>query len=333
MKKTTFITIMSFFILNTLYSQVLWNENFDSYTIGSVNTNLNGQTPGKGGWYTSAQGHTSFNPTDFNISHENGRGNVLIIRSSLKKNHDPFFAVRRIWKDDIENIWDSRDTLNNILKYEYYIFIEKKSTSTTRTFEEVSIAKDNCIISSKKLNSFTNDITSLGITDKLNLPINTWTKVIVYLDYYTGNLYHEYPDKNYVIKSNSNIGVIETHALKSISFKLSGYDTSEENYQIKLDDFTISAINTLPKLNTIEYISEKFNVYPNPATNIVNITNSENLSVKQVEIYDTTGKLINTHNFNNEAEIQLNIETLTSGTYLLHLHTDEGTAVKKLIKK
>ena len=102
---------------------------------------------------------------------------------------------------------------------------------------------------------------------------------------------------------------------------------------IKLDDFTISAINTLPKLNTIEYISEKFNVYPNPATNIVNITNSENLSVKQVEIYDTTGKLINTHNFNNEAEIQLNIETLTSGTYLLHLHTDEGTAVKKLIKK
>ena len=54
--------------------------------------------------------------------------------------------------------------------------------------------------------------------------------------------------------------------------------------------------------------------------------------VHKVEMYDLSGKLITTQNFNNEAEIQLNVETLTSGTYLLHIQTNEGIAVKKLVK-
>lgn len=57
------------------------------------------------------------------------------------------------------------------------------------------------------------------------------------------------------------------------------------------------------------------------------------MPVKKVEIYDVTGKLINTEHFNNETEIQLNVEALTNGTYILHLHTNNGVAVKKFIKK
>ncbi|RRA91082.1 T9SS type A sorting domain-containing protein, partial [Paenimyroides viscosum] len=45
------------------------------------------------------------------------------------------------------------------------------------------------------------------------------------------------------------------------------------------------------------------------------------------------GKQLRTHTFNNEAEIQLNVESLASGTYMLHLQTAQGTAVKKLVKK
>jgi len=42
---------------------------------------------------------------------------------------------------------------------------------------------------------------------------------------------------------------------------------------------------------------------------------------------------LNTQMFNNENEIQLNVENLVSGVYLLHIETNEGTAVKKLVKK
>jgi len=59
----------------------------------------------------------------------------------------------------------------------------------------------------------------------------------------------------------------------------------------------------------------------------------KNRLVQQVSVYDTTGKLINTQSFNEQAELQLNVANLASGTYMLHLQTNEGTAVKKLVKK
>jgi len=103
----------------------------------------------------------------------------------------------------------------------------------------------------------------------------------------------------------------------------------------KLDNIKITALKAVPPyiLSTENFLAEKFNVFPNPANNVVNITNNENMFVKEVTVYDTTGKQLSTQSFNNEAEIQLNVENLASGTYLLHLQTNEGTAVKKLVKK
>src|SRR5690606_14967548 len=103
------------------------------------------------------------------------------------------------------------------------------------------------------------------------------------------------------------------------------------------DNIKITALNAVPPnivtLSTNEQLAEKFNMYPNPATNVVNITNSENMLVNQVTVYDIAGKQLSTQSFNNQTEIQLNVEHLASGTYMLHLQTAQGTAVKKLVKK
>lgn len=85
-------------------------------------------------------------------------------------------------------------------------------------------------------------------------------------------------------------------------------------------------------LSTNEQLAQQFNMYPNPATNIVNITNSENLVVEKVIVYDIAGKQLSTQAFNNEQNIQLNVENLATGNYLLHLHTSQGVAIKKLVK-
>lgn len=78
---------------------------------------------------------------------------------------------------------------------------------------------------------------------------------------------------------------------------------------------------------------EKFQLYPNPATEKVTISNNANILVQKINVYDLTGKLIKTQSFTNDSEIQLNVENLTTGTYQLHIQTNEGTAVKNLIKK
>src|SRR5690554_7001290 len=69
-----------------------------------------------------------------------------------------------------------------------------------------------------------------------------------------------------------------------------------------------------------------FSIYPNPATDILNIQTNE--EIKQVVVYNIQGrKLI------QEATSVLNITTLSSGMYLLELHTANGTATIKFVKK
>lgn len=81
------------------------------------------------------------------------------------------------------------------------------------------------------------------------------------------------------------------------------------------------------------FISDNFKVYPNPATDLLNITNSENISVNQAEIYDLNGRIISTQNFSSTTYLQLNIADLARGTYMLYLKTNQGKAVKKIIKE
>jgi len=50
-------------------------------------------------------------------------------------------------------------------------------------------------------------------------------------------------------------------------------------------------------------------------------------------VYDVAGKQIFTHSYKDKHQVQLNIEELKSGTYFLHIVTDEGTGIKKLVKK
>ena len=162
----------------------------------------------------------------------------------------------------------------------------------------------------------------------------TWQKIIIYIDFNNFETFVEFPSRNYAVKSNIPMHKRDDASLfDDIEFTQHANDNFFRTAFFKIDNIKISAVNTLPTLYIIDLDASKFNLYPNPATNIVNINNSENMSVKQIEIYDLAGKLINTQNFNNEADIQLNIETFTSGTYLLYLHTDEGTAIKKFIKK
>src|SRR5690554_2655236 len=106
---------------------------------------------------------------------------------------------------------------------------------------------------------------------------------------------------------------------------------------VKFDNIKLTALQSVPAyidaLSADEWVSSKFNMYPNPAANEVHITNSENMLVQQVAVYDVTGKQLSIQTFNNESEIQLNVENLASGVYMLHIETNKGTAVKKLVKK
>ena len=74
-------------------------------------------------------------------------------------------------------------------------------------------------------------------------------------------------------------------------------------------------------------------IYPNPATDWVNIKNSKGLNLEQAIIYDLTGNLIiTTQLIENKSEHHLDISRLNTGIYFVVIKTIEGQFIQQLIK-
>lgn len=101
----------------------------------------------------------------------------------------------------------------------------------------------------------------------------------------------------------------------------------------KYDNIIVSAVSTVPTASVYNVLSSKFNIYPNPVTNMLTVTNSENIIIKELTVYDVNGKIIKEQKSSFEKEITLNVENLSAGTYLLHIKTESGYTVKSFIKK
>lgn len=318
------LCMFSLGLVTTLNAQVLFNEDFNSYAAGHLNTDYTNTTVGQGGWLVSGGGNATGAAM---VAAETGKGNVLILTGTGAVNFRQNNGV-------IDALWNNRTVGNNILKFEY-------------EFYGVDVFNSHGSILSQATNlinvTFQSSLNRIGVnywdtTSNKNIilknyntdpfPYNVWIKVEMFIDYNSKNVYFYLPTLNLQKADTFSHNRIPNN----LSFGTNGLKSSSV---VKYDNIKLTALQTLPSyiLSTNEQLSAKFNLYPNPATNVVNITNNENMLVNQVTVYDITGKQLNTQTFNNETQIQLNVENLASGTYMLHLQTNEGTAVKKLVKK
>lgn len=333
MKKTTLLMFAVFLICNNikLHSQVLYSENFDNLQLGDLSTDLTGATPGQGGWYVEIP---SNNNMDIRVVSEPGRGNVLGFGWLNGQ-----YATGNARLKNLSSLWNTRTSGNDIFKMEFDLYIKNINLQTTNYFlfgaSVMGTGTSRLSGTYSKVEKNKVVIGGGGLIDGNNTDYNyKWVKVEIVLDYSTKKAYLHIPSLNFLFINDFDTKITPTPSVDwaIISFRLD--NISHPDAVVKIDNLKLSAIPTLPTfLDVNDYISRKFNLYPNPATNLVTISNSENLSVKQIDIYNVSGKLINTQNFSSESEIQLNVEKLANGTYLLHLQTNEGIAIKKLIKK
>jgi len=75
-------------------------------------------------------------------------------------------------------------------------------------------------------------------------------------------------------------------------------------------------------------LSSEITLYPNPSSSKVVLKMPELLELNGIEIYNTLGQLIKT-----VKEKEFSVEFLTTGTYLIKIVTNQGTAIKNFIKK
>ena len=314
-----------------LTAQVLWSDDFDSYPAGTFST-------GQGGWYVSNDN------SETRVVSEPGRGKVLAwgwITGSVNS------QINRMRQIGFEALWNTRTPGNDVMKLEYDFYAEDFSLLSGNYFQSIvrpwllniggSLVPGQdffCRVSSTE--SYLQSGSTYPTTNHRTDYDHTWIKVEVYLDYDAGTntsyMFTYIPSLNYLgIREYNPIGRLGPTDVLII------FDADQVLYSgalVKYDNFKLSALPTRPShLKVNDFVASKFNVFPNPVTDVVTITNSENIGVEQIEVFDISGKTVKSLHFNNENEVQLHLGDFASGTYLLHIQTNEGMAVKKVVKK
>ena len=94
-----------------------------------------------------------------------------------------------------------------------------------------------------------------------------------------------------------------------------------------VDNFSVTQT-----LSVEDFLNSNFSVSPNPAKDLITITNSDNISVNSISITDLNGRTVKQNTYSNETNVQVNISDLSSGVYMMNITSDKGSVTKKIIK-
>jgi len=140
-----------------------------------------------------------------------------------------------------------------------------------------------------------------------------------------------------ITANNSNVGVTyqwvdcdNSDAPIAGEIGMSFTATVTGNYAVEVTEGNcteMSACNLIDFTSISEISTELLNVYPNPATSVMNIETSKEGAVN---FYDVSGKLIYTQNVVS-GKNELNVTELATGAYTLRLTTASGTQTVRFV--
>ncbi|WP_298541766.1 Ig-like domain-containing protein [uncultured Aquimarina sp.] len=83
-----------------------------------------------------------------------------------------------------------------------------------------------------------------------------------------------------------------------------------------------------------EILSNGLTIYPIPSINTVNISGEISLAIKRADIFDIQGKLVLSQKLNSSSVINtIDISSISSGFYLMTIHSEKGFATKRILKQ
>ena len=95
--------------------------------------------------------------------------------------------------------------------------------------------------------------------------------------------------------------------------------------------FTINLVSVLGVKD--ESFDREITLYPNPSNGFISLTNSSINKIDKIEIYDLIGKQVHKEIVNDRELINLELENLNSGVYLVKVFSGNRNSIKKLIIK
>lgn len=103
------------------------------------------------------------------------------------------------------------------------------------------------------------------------------------------------------------------------------------NAHTQAGDFWLVTMGEENTMNINDWAKNEVQIYPNPATNYLNI--KSDWFINDIKIKDINGKEILTQKVNNEKKSTLNVQALPSGVYLAEIISGNQKQIKKIIVK
>ena len=88
-------------------------------------------------------------------------------------------------------------------------------------------------------------------------------------------------------------------------------------------DFTVAYVLSVEN----DVLNDAFEVYPNPANSIINISNSKNIDVKNVKLINVIGKEV----YSNNDSAPIDVKGYSSGIYFMKIETAEGAVSSRKV--
>lgn len=316
---------------------IFYTDDFSGLTVGNIGTDLTGVTPGQGDYYTfiSAAGtNEAFQVVE---DADPTYGNVLQITGSNTATNSRF-----MWQAGFDALWLGRTTGNDILEIEFELYTGPATTSKNaqrvvvydatgaQALVGLSMVEDTKVISGvayyDNAGTLGNFLFNLGATP-VALPADTWVRVGMSFNYATGEVIWRCDGYFDGFITGAGLGIDPAE----IDFILAAGTGNTVAAVAKYDNFTARA-SAEDTLGTPQVIAQNVvSVYPNPANNLVNISNTKN--IETVSITDMNGRVVKSQKFDGVTNAQLNISDLASGVYVIDVIAEGVSTVKKIVKQ
>ncbi|MBO5848919.1 MAG: T9SS type A sorting domain-containing protein [Bacteroidales bacterium] len=165
--------------------------------------------------------------------------------------------------------------------------------------------------------------TNLGATIEKNNPDYTYIyKVTMIWDAVEGaQAYYVYINGQEFGMTTTNYYIAGSDVETSFQYEVysvcaNGESEFSEPYTVNVTD------------ESLEEYANRFEIYPNPANNYLNINTTENIN--EINIYNIVGVLVYSEkDFNNN----IDLSNFSNGVYFIKINTDKGEITKKFIKQ
>jgi hypothetical protein len=107
-------------------------------------------------------------------------------------------------------------------------------------------------------------------------------------------------------------------------FVTNGGPTGANGNAIWVDALTINRT-----LSTDTFFKDNLEIYPNPISNVLNISTKTNLTIEAIQITDINGRIVEE---TKQSTNTINTSELNTGVYFLRITTNQGTGTTKIIK-